>query len=407
MLGRLVLGVAFSMALAIAQSGGNLSQIPISCTPPSLWIAGDQPPQNQLYVCDANGVYASVATGVEVNPPDPLPPPPPPPPPPPTDRDLPAVPSIGAYLGIETNNGYSMLTQLESLFGRQFAILHTNWNDGYQYSAGGYVKSINAIHDTIPMLTLATTTRTLAEIKTNIINPKDRRPNYQNSPDSLFKSWADGLKSYGKPVFLRFNHEMNGNWYSYCFQPNESNCKDKDTGVPQTAADFVAAWRHAHDIFLREGVTNVAWVWCPNILQGAGPHQVPMSSYYPGDAYVDWTCYDGYDWNNPPKNNQSNDSFTTITSQTYNQIKAVAPDKPMMIGEFNTDLQGDPSGNKKGAWLIDAYQKMQTNFPLIKAAILFDVDTSNIGQPDWRVENTTGGTNGLKQAIAPAYFLSH
>jgi hypothetical protein len=39
------------------------------------------------------------------------------------------------------------------------------------------------------MLTFATLDRTYAEINSNTINPADRRANFQNSRDSLFKSW--------------------------------------------------------------------------------------------------------------------------------------------------------------------------------------------------------------------------
>jgi len=38
-------------------------------------------------------------------------------------------------------------------------------------------------------------------------------------------------------------------------------------------------------------VTNVTWVWSPNV---AYPSSVPISRLFPGDAYVDWTGFDGY-----------------------------------------------------------------------------------------------------------------
>ena len=42
---------------------------------------------------------------------------------------------------------------------------------------------------------------------------------------------------------------MNGEWYSWGRDPN-----------------FVAAWRHFHDIVVAGGATNVTWTWIVNSL---------------------------------------------------------------------------------------------------------------------------------------------
>ena len=58
--------------------------------------------------------------------------------------------------------------------------------------------------------------------------------------------------------------------------------------------EYVAAWRHVHDIFTSVGANDVTWVWCPNV---DPDHKMQsLGSLYPGDAYVDWTCLDGYNW---------------------------------------------------------------------------------------------------------------
>ena len=108
---------------------------------------------------------------------------------------------------------------------------------------------------------------------------------------------GDGAKAWGHPFFLRFDWEMNTNWF-----PAAST-------RTATAGEYVRMWRHVHDIFTQVGATNVTWVWCPNVeyrrLRQAA------AELYPGDAYVDWTCLDGYNWGTNPRRDAWR-SFTTV-----------------------------------------------------------------------------------------------
>ena len=107
---------------------------------------------------------------------------------------------------------------------------------------------------------------------------------------------------------------MNGNWFPW----------GTGRGSQNTPADFVAAWRHVHEIFTEAGATNVQWVWCPNI---ALHSHSGFRALYPGNSYVDWTCLDGYNFGNPWR------SFETIYGRSYKEILRIAPSKPMMVGE--------------------------------------------------------------------------
>jgi Glycosyl hydrolase family 26 len=60
--------------------------------------------------------------------------------------------------------------------------------------------------------------------------------------DAYIRSFAQALAAYGGPVLLRFAHEMNGNWFQW------------GAGVDgNTPAQYVAAWRHVHDVFVQQG----------------------------------------------------------------------------------------------------------------------------------------------------------
>ncbi|HYG96563.1 MAG TPA: Ig-like domain-containing protein, partial [Solirubrobacterales bacterium] len=119
------------------------------------------------------------------------------------------------------------------------------------------------------------------------------QPNFQLSDviegrhDAYIRKWATAAAAWGKPFFLRFNWEMNGQWFAW-----HEGVNGNKTG------ESVAAWRHVHDIFTEVGATNATWVWCPNV--DPEGHHLKLPGLYPGDAYVDWTGLDGYNWGTNP-----------------------------------------------------------------------------------------------------------
>jgi Glycosyl hydrolase family 26 len=97
--------------------------------------------------------------------------------------------------------------------------------------------------------------------------------------DSYVKGVAKAVAAFHGPVAISFGHEMNGNWYPW--------------GTTQaTPAQFVAAWRHIHDLFAAAGASNVIWIWNPNIVNPMP--NVELEPFWPGSAYVNWVGLTGY-----------------------------------------------------------------------------------------------------------------
>ncbi len=176
---------------------------------------------------------------------------------------------------------------------------------------------------------------------------------------------ADAVKSFGHPVFLRWAWEMDGDRNAWW------------VGSPQS---YVAAWIHIRRIFDREGATNAVWVWCPSA-EAFDDHIA--SAYYPGNAYVDWVCADGYNWA-PTKPRTSWRSFAEIFAPFYAGARPTG--KPIMIGETGV-LEGDPGA--KAAWLNDVVTTLRTQMPAVKAFLYFSSLTENDGLwYDWRVDTS-------------------
>jgi hypothetical protein len=203
------------------------------------------------------------------------------------------------------------------------------------------------------------------------------------SYDAFITAWAAGARAWAHPFFLRFDHEMNGQWYPW---------DDGQNG--NTPGQYVAAWRHVHDIFVSVGATNVTWVWCPNT-EHLG--SLPLEGLYPGDAYVDWTCMDSYNVGTNPADTDMWRSFSDGVGPTYRHLKALAPTKPVMVGETaSTEI-----GGSKAEWISAALSSLPKQFPGIRALIWFDWSASG---HDWPIESSASAQAAFAAGIASPYF---
>ncbi|MGI9062000.1 MAG: glycoside hydrolase family 26 protein [Ktedonobacteraceae bacterium] len=201
--------------------------------------------------------------------------------------------------------------------------------------------------------------------------------------DAYILAWAQASIAWGHPYFLRFAHEMNGNWYPWSEQVNGN-----------TAGQFVLAWQHVHNLFTTQGVTNVTWVWCPNITY---PGSTPLQELYPGDATVDWVGMDGYNWGS----NQGHvwQQFSSVFQQTYQELLSITA-RPMMIAETASAEQG---GNK-ASWITDAFvTQLPQHFPSVRAVTWFNENK----ETDWRIESSPTAQNAFATAIQSSLYASN
>jgi hypothetical protein len=214
--------------------------------------------------------------------------------------------------------------------------------------------------------------------------------------DGYIAQWAQAAKAWGHPYFLRFDWEMNGWWQFPWAEQNNGN----------QPGDYVRAWRHVHDIFMQQGATNTTWVWCPNV---SSARTTPLELLYPGDAYVDWTCMDGYNFGTDLGGQWQ--SFAQVfgpspfndNHDTYRELLTLAPNKPIMIGETGTSTQGGDAG----AWIREALtEQLPKRFPRVQAVVWFNW---NAGDPSlsWPIETTAGQAAAFAGAIASDYFAAN
>jgi hypothetical protein len=185
--------------------------------------------------------------------------------------------------------------------------------------------------------------------------------------DAYIEEFARAAAAWGHPFFLRFDWEMNGDWFPW------------GAGVEgNTAAEFRQAWRRVHDIFEEAGASNATWVWCPYANRN---ESLRLRPFYPGPQYVDWTCLDTYNWG--PESPQPTQwrSFRELLSPTYGRItERIAPRKPMMIGEVATS--GTPEA--KAWWIHGMFAALRHRFGRVRGLVWFNKFDSGT---DWPLDS--------------------
>lgn len=194
--------------------------------------------------------------------------------------------------------------------------------------------------------------------------------------DAYITQWGQALASWGQPVKLRFAHEMNGNWYPWAEGVNGN-----------TAGDYVAAWRHVHDVVAATGASNVSWVWSPNV-----PYlgSTDLAGLFPGAQYVDVVALDGYNWGTSASWSawiSPQDLFAPGIAQ----LRSLAPGLPILISE----TASSEAGGSKAAWNTDLISYLAAQ-PDVAGFVWFNLNK----ETDWRINSSDSSATAFKNALA-------
>jgi hypothetical protein len=193
--------------------------------------------------------------------------------------------------------------------------------------------------------------------------------------DGYLRTSARQAASFGKPILLRFAHEMNGDWYPWSL------------GVDgNSASDYINAYRHVVRIFRSENANNVKHVWAPNT--------GTFGSLFPGNDYIDFLGLDGYNWG--AKFNTW-ESFEQVFDSSYRSITKLSR-KPLLITEFGANQHG----GDKPAWIRHGLSRsVLERYPQIRALIIFD---KYYDDADWRVSSSDASESALRSALNDSVF---
>lgn len=193
--------------------------------------------------------------------------------------------------------------------------------------------------------------------------------------DSYITGWAHQAALWGKPMLVRFAHEMNGNWYPWSIGVNGN-----------TSTEYVAAFRHVHDLFVAAGATNVEWVWSPNVLAGATSNMV---NEYPGSQYVDVIGIDGYNFGTAIRNSTWV-APAEIFGSTLELLAKLHLGKPIVVDEVGCAQVG----GSKATW-ISNFVKLLSTETQVKGFLWSEFNTPI----KWGLENSTSSLAAMKASL--------
>ncbi len=202
--------------------------------------------------------------------------------------------------------------------------------------------------------------------------------------DAYIDSWANAARSFGGEIWLRFGHEMNGNWYPWTLSAQNGD-----------SAPYLSAYHRIHDRFRKAGASNVRWIWCFNA------ESVPQASWnepekaYPGDDYVDAIGIDGYNFGDTTAHSRWQ-SFSQIFADPYEMASQTWPRKPLFISETGCSS----TGGDKVVWLKEMDESLRTKFTRIESLTWFEAAK----EADWRVLSTLATAQTARTLWKTPYY---
>jgi beta-mannanase len=280
--------------------------------------------------------------------------------------------------------------KLESMLGRRMSLIHfmapfshcSETGCGYYEFPAEEMQTIRN-HGSIPFFSWSSQS----------IPSSESQPDYQLADvisgryDGFIRQWARDARRWGQRFFLRFDWEMNGDWFPWAERANGNR-----------PGEYVRAWRHVHDIFDEVGADNPIWVWCPNV-DFEGSLQ-DLGSLYPGDGYVDWTCLDGYNSGSNPAKPDRWRSFDQLYRRTYDEVvNRIAPAKPMVLGEIASTEQG----GSKAQWIAEMFADLPSEYPKVRGLVWFDKFENGM---DWPIETSQSAVEAFAAGISAPKFAA-
>lgn len=215
--------------------------------------------------------------------------------------------------------------------------------------------------------------------------------------DDYLRDYARDIAATGLPLAIRLDHEMNGTWYPWSERTG--------SGVPINGngpGDYVAMWRHVHDIFAQEGANDyVIWVWAPNRidrLPSALRTPEHLAALYPGDEYVDWVGMTGY--LRPPYAASPAFSFDETFGATLTQLRALT-DRPIILAEVGAS----ETGGHKPAWIEGFFEGLEApenadivGFTWFSLAVTTYVEGQR-STNDWRIDSRSDSLAAFSEGL--------
>ncbi len=208
-----------------------------------------------------------------------------------------------------------------------------------------------------------------------VIELKDSFPNLDEigygKYDYKLKEFGRDAKNNGRSFSVRILHEFNDGTTSSGYSWNVIRNYD------YSGEKYKKAFRHVVDV-LRGTGAQLKYQMSYNNKSSSGV-RLRLSSFYPGDSYVDEVCVSIYNRAFLDKWHTTYASFESLFDDTYYQLKSFTS-RPICIGEMSATEHGDKVSWIKNTWsaLTYKYTRVKTvNWFLYNKESGWDLNTQS------------------------------
>ena len=318
------------------------------------------------------------------------------------------VPEKSAYLGAYIDSGddeddvsLDRLVEFEELAGKKQAIVASSSYWGQQTFPSANLRIISR-HGSIPLLFWSPWDKPYEQNKGPDHYSLDAI--LEGKWDAYIDRWADGARDYGRPFFVAWGLEMNGNWFPWSgiFYGAGKVIPGSQPVAYEGPEKFKRCYRYVVDRVRARGAKNILWVFHANNFSEPPDGWNHLSHYYPGADYVDWLAVSAYGKQFP---NEPWADLFDVLEDPYQEICELDPAKPIMLAEFGV---GEfPSTGDKAEWFKEAFFALEHKMPRIKAAVYWHERWQNEDQTysNLRINSSSEALEAFRDAVGDRYWL--
>ncbi len=326
------------------------------------------------------------------------------------------APVQGAYTGAYINFGEAEddvtlegIEEFEQEAGKHQAIIAFSSFWGEQRFPAETMQMIKA-HGSVPLVFWSPWDRPYDEAQVLAQGPDKFRLDHILSGqwDAYIDQWADGARDVQAPIFVSLCNEMNGDWFPWSAKyyggglPVAGSMPPKYVGTEL----FKRAYRYIVDRVRARGATNILWIFHVNNYSEPDEDWNAFKQFYPGPKYVDWLGLSVYGELFPESDAKWN-LLEDVMRKPYEELCRVDPDKPVMVTEWGV---GEfPAKGDKAAWIKDAFNRLEHEFPRLRAAIYWHERWQNSRSflySNLKINSSPGAQAAYREGVASSFWLA-
>lgn len=224
--------------------------------------------------------------------------------------------------------------------------------------------------------------------------------------DQEVKQWALEAKDVKTQLILEFGPEVNGNWFPWNGQWNGAGETTKygDPILPDGPEKFRDVYRRIIDIFRKNKVKNVTWVF--HVDTARMPHRWwnRAEYYYPGDDYIDWIGLSVFGAQLPTHKWVH---FMDKMHDFWPELRSLVKNKPLIISEFAV-IEDKSRPLRKAQWLEETFEIIENEaYPIKAVAYWNSYGWLADGSANFRLDSSKESIETIKSILSRDFWKSN